>query len=66
MDKIVVNPNIDSNALLMAIDKNDGYCLCQVPKSEDTKCPCLSFRTKQFGEDWCYCNLYKLEVSNEN
>lgn len=46
------------NAILDAIDKNDGYCPCQAGKSEDTKCHCKDFKeNKDFGEP-CICNIY--------
>ena len=45
------------NAILDAIDKNDGYCPCQ-PKGDGTKCHCEDFRdNKGIGEP-CICNLY--------
>lgn len=46
------------NAILDAIDKNDGYCPCQAGKSADTKCHCKDFKeNKDFGEP-CICNIY--------
>lgn len=45
------------NAVLDAIDANDGYCPCQ-PKSATTKCHCEDFlKNKKIGEP-CICNLY--------
>lgn len=45
------------NAILDAIDKNDGYCPCQ-PKGDGTKCHCEDFKdNKGIGEP-CICNLY--------
>ena len=45
------------NAILDAIDKNGGYCPCQV-KGEGTKCHCEDFlKNKKVGEV-CICNLY--------
>lgn len=45
------------NAILDAIDKNDGYCPCQ-PKGEGTKCHCEDFvKEKKIGEP-CICNIY--------
>ena len=45
------------NSILDAIDKNNGYCPCQI-KSEDTKCHCVDFlQNKGFNEP-CICNIY--------
>ena len=45
------------NAVLDAIDKNDGYCPCQ-PKGAGTKCHCDDFvKVKKIGEP-CICNIY--------
>ena len=46
------------NAILDAIDKNDGYCPCQAGQSADTKCHCTDFKNnKKIGEP-CICNIY--------
>ena len=37
---------------------NGGYCPCQLPKSEDTKCPCKNFR-EEVEEGWCICELFE-------
>ena len=39
-----------------AIKKNNGYCPCQIEKTEDTKCICKGFREQASGE--CHCGLY--------
>ena len=45
------------NAILDAIDKNDGYCPCQ-PRGEGTKCHCEDFiKEKKIGEP-CICKIY--------
>lgn len=45
------------NAILDAIDKNDGYCPCQ-PKGAGTKCHCEDFiKNKKIGEA-CICRIY--------
>ena len=45
------------NAVLDAIDTNDGYCPCQI-QSEDTKCHCKDFlENKKTGEP-CICKIY--------
>lgn len=46
------------NAVLDAIDKNDGYCPCQTGKTADTKCHCKDFlENKAIGEP-CICNIF--------
>lgn len=46
------------NAILDAIDKNDGYCPCQAGQTADTKCHCKDFKeNKKIGEP-CICNIY--------
>ena len=45
------------NTILDAIDKNDGYCPCQL-KDPNTKCHCIDFRqNKDIGEP-CICGIY--------
>jgi len=45
------------NAILDAIDKNEGYCPCQA-KGKGTKCHCDDFvKTKKIGEP-CICKIY--------
>lgn len=45
------------NKILDAIDKNDGYCPCQI-KDKDTKCHCVDFiKNKKFDEP-CICKIY--------
>lgn len=45
------------NAILDAIDKNNGYCPCQ-PKSEGSKCHCEDYvKNKAIGVP-CICNIY--------
>lgn len=39
-----------------AIAKNDGYCPCQLERSDDTRCMCKSFREQKEG--LCHCGLY--------
>ena len=40
--------------LIDLIDKNDGYCPCRIPKSDDTLCPCKHFIEK--GD--CICGMF--------
>jgi hypothetical protein len=42
-----------------AIKANDGYCCCQIEKSERTKCICQNFLEGPDG--WCHCGLYYKE-----
>ena len=53
------------NAILDAIDKNDGHCPCQ-PAGDGTKCHCKDFlENKKIGEV-CICNLFvKVPVVKE-
>lgn len=39
-----------------SLKENNGYCPCQINKSEDTKCMCKEFREQTSGE--CHCGLY--------
>ena len=45
------------NAILDAIDKNDGYCPCQ-PKDPDSKCHCVDFIKNKGFDEPCICNIY--------
>jgi hypothetical protein len=45
------------NAILDAIDKNEGYCPCQMQCLE-SKCHCKDFlENKKIGEP-CICNIF--------
>ena len=39
-----------------AVAENDGYCPCQLEKTERSKCICLNFMEGPDG--WCHCGLY--------
>lgn len=39
------------------LKENDGYCPCQLEKTDDTKCMCKNFR-EQLTEGPCHCGLY--------
>ena len=39
-----------------AIKANDGYCPCQLERSERTKCMCLNFLESK--DKKCHCGLY--------
>lgn len=47
--------------LVAAIRANDGYCPCQFEKTEDTKCPCKTYRE----EGVCECGLYEPKIKFE-
>ena len=51
----ILNPDPNELGFIRSsIRNNDGYCPCSLDRSEDTKCPCLAFRS---GEG-CQCGLY--------
>lgn len=39
-----------------ALIENEGYCPCMIAMTEDTKCSCLAFRTKDSGT--CHCGIF--------
>ncbi len=53
--KTVINPDKEfvSN-LRKKIKANNGFCPCQLEKTQDTKCPCKDFRET----NECHCGLY--------
>ena len=56
--KIIKNPNKDIyEEITKAVEDNDGYCPCELMKTNDTKCICKMFREqKELGE--CHCGRY--------
>ena len=46
--------------ILASVKNNDGYCPCQLQRTEDTKCMCAEFRAAPAG-DTCHCGLYYKE-----
>lgn len=56
MDYTVIKRLPDSEAIELAVLKNDGYCPCKIEQTEDTKCMCAEFRAQANGE--CSCGLY--------
>lgn len=40
------------------IDENGGYCPCALEKTEDTLCPCKTFR-EQTTPGECFCGRYR-------
>lgn len=55
--RIEVNPDKEEvNEIRKALKANNGYCPCQLEKSERTKCMCLNFI--ESDDEWCHCGLY--------
>ena len=55
--KIDVTPDKEeAKRIRRAIKENNGYCPCQLEKSERTKCICLNFL--ESDDEWCHCGLY--------
>ena len=55
---------VGSEETAAAIKDNDGYCICAVGKTPDTKCMCKEFR-EQEETGVCHCGLYKKIVSED-
>ena len=64
MKNVKLNKNIEKvKKLIEATIKNNGYCLCQFPKSDETRCPCKSL----IEEETCICGMYeKIEEKKED
>lgn len=57
--KIIRKEN--SEDIFQAVRNNEGYCVCQLAKTPDSKCPCREFREQSSGD--CHCGLYtKIEI----
>ena len=41
------------------LNKNNGYCPCQIGHTEDTKCMCKDFKERVPVGEYCICELYK-------
>ena len=54
---------IGGEELVAAIKANDGYCVCAVSKTPDTKCMCKDFREQKEG--LCHCGLYLKTVDKD-
>ena len=51
----IKNPDTDFvKNIKKRIKANNGFCPCQMEKTQDTKCPCKSFRET----NECICGLY--------
>lgn len=58
---MILNPDIKKRKEIgQRIVESHGYCPCVIIRNEDTKCPCLKFRTEQK----CICKLYVEEGDN--
>ena len=55
-----IEKTLNSEEISAAIQDNDGYCICAVEKTEDTKCMCKAFREQ--AEGLCHCGLYKKTI----
>ena len=52
---------VGSLEIVEAIKENDGYCVCAIDKTPDTKCMCKEFR--EMEEDGvCHCGLYQKTI----
>lgn len=55
--KITISNNKDLvQEVKNAIKDNNGYCCCQLEKSDRTKCICKNFLEGPDG--WCHCGIY--------
>lgn len=54
---------VGGEELVAAIKANDGYCVCAVSKTPDTKCMCKDFREQKEG--LCHCGLYLKTVDKD-
>ena len=55
--RIILNEDEEFvKSMRKALEDNDGYCPCQLERSEDTKCMCKEFRDMEYGT--CHCKLY--------
>jgi ferredoxin-thioredoxin reductase catalytic subunit len=59
--KVLKNPHEEAlREIVEAVKANDGYCPCEIEKTEDTKCPCKKFRDSE-DADFCHCGrFYKI------
>ena len=59
--KLTIQPDkFKREAILKAIKDNQGYCPCQLGRTEDTKCVCKDCLNIPVGT-WCHCELYYKE-----
>ena len=63
MDKTIMVERLSgTDEIKAAIKANDGYCICAVEKTPDTKCMCKEFRELNTS-GICHCGLYKKTIS---
>ena len=55
---------VGSEETAAAITNNNGYCICSIEKTPDTKCMCKEFR-EQVKSGVCHCGLYKKIVTQD-
>ena len=55
---------VGSEETAAAIKDNNGYCICSIEKTPDTKCMCKEFR-EQTETGICHCGLYKKIVTQD-
>lgn len=59
---IKINPDKDFvKDMRKAIKKNNGYCVCALEKTKDTRCMCKDFIEDTEPGNWCRCGLYYKE-----
>ena len=55
---------VGDSTICQAIKDNDGYCVCAIEKTPDTKCMCKEFR-EQEESGLCHCGLYKKTITED-
>lgn len=58
MTKLIVERIPLTDEIFNAVKNNEGYCVCTIEKTKDTKCMCKEFR-EQLCEGPCHCGLYR-------
>ena len=59
--KVTTNPDKEYvKEIREKLKANNGYCLCRIRKTEDTKCMCKEFRDMMERNEsgTCHCGLY--------
>lgn len=57
-----LNPNSEvADDIKKKVAENEGYCPCEILKTEDTKCMCKDFKEKinRKVAGFCHCGLYE-------
>ena len=55
-NQYAVRLNNNVQLVIKALEKNDGYCPCNVIKDETTKCCCIKFINQNSGG--CHCGIF--------